>query len=85
MPYLLIPALVWSFIRSQWMAIQLSVSAMIALFLSSALTLTRYPENTYRFVSLGVTLSAIPVGVMLAAFPSARMLANAEMRPRPNV
>jgi hypothetical protein len=58
-------------LRSEWVAVHLSVSALVALFFSTALTLTRYPENTYRFVNLCVVLSTIPIGVALAAFPGA--------------
>jgi len=71
LPFLLIPVLVWWFLRSEWVAVHLAASALVALFFSTALSLTRYPENTYRFVNLCVILSTIPIGVALSAFPRA--------------
>jgi hypothetical protein len=49
----------------------LSLSALFALFVSSAVTLTKYPENTSRFVNLCVVLGALPVGSALVAFATA--------------
>lgn len=69
LPFLLIPALVWWVLRSEWLAVHFAASALIALFFSTALTLTRYPENTCRLVNLCVVLSAIPIGLALATLP----------------
>jgi hypothetical protein len=70
-PYLLVPTTVWLWRRFDGVLFHLSLSALFALFLSSAVTLTKYPENTSRFVNLCVVLGALPVGSALVAFATA--------------
>lgn len=69
LPFLVVPALLWS-VRRDTVTTHLGLGALVALALGSALTLSRYPENTYRFVNLCVLLSSVPVGVALAAWPA---------------
>jgi hypothetical protein len=73
-PFLVLPALAWAALRRDSALLHLSFSALVALFLGSAMTLTKYPANTFRLVNLCVVVGAIPVGAALAALASRRAL-----------
>lgn len=71
-PFLLFPAYVWICARSKkgdGALVHVGASAIIALVLGSAMTLTKYPENTFRLVNLCVVLGAIPAGAAFATLP----------------
>jgi hypothetical protein len=71
-PFLLFPAYVWICARSKksdGALVHVGASAIIALFLGSAMTLTKYPENTFRLVNLCVVLGAVPAGAAFVAAP----------------
>jgi hypothetical protein len=70
-PFLAIPALVWSIRGKHQLFLLMLVAGFAALAASSLITLTMYPANTFRLVNLCVVLCAIPVGAWLIAVATA--------------
>jgi hypothetical protein len=66
-PYLTIPALIWACLGRRAVLFTLCVAALAALLASSVVTLSRYPENMFRLVTLAVVLGALPVGVWIGS------------------